>query len=65
MLPVDRRGLQYEPLFDAAERISPLAWQHVNFRGRYRFDTNLRLLDRAAMADQLATSNGHLRREPA
>jgi hypothetical protein len=47
----------------ALYRVSPLAWQHVNFYGRYRFDSDLRPLNLAALAEQLTASNTHLRRK--
>ena len=49
----DHRTLQ------ALERVSPLAWQHINFYGRYRFDSDLRPLNLTAMADQLTATNAH------
>jgi len=44
----------------ALQRVSPLAWQHINFYGRYRFDNDIRPLDLAAMANQLTINNTHL-----
>ena len=38
------------------ERISPLAWQHVNFYGRYQFERDLEPLNFAQLASQIATS---------
>ena len=49
----------------ALERISPLAWQHINFYGRYRFDSDLRPLNLTAIADQFRASNAHLWRKSA
>lgn len=55
----DQRNLQ------ALQRVSPLAWQHINFYGRYRFDSDLRPLNLATMADQLTATNAHLWRKSA
>jgi TnpA family transposase len=38
------------------ERISPVAWQHINFYGRYQFDRDIQPLDLAAMAHQITES---------
>lgn len=38
------------------ERISPIAWQHINFYGRYQFDKDLEPLNLAAMASQITAS---------
>jgi TnpA family transposase len=38
------------------ERISPLAWQHINFYGRYQFDRDIESLNLAAMATQITDS---------
>jgi len=38
---------------EVLHHVSPMAWQHVNFYGRYRFDSDLRPLDLTAMANQL------------
>lgn len=38
------------------ERISPLAWQHINFYGRYQFDREIEPLNMAAMAAHISDS---------
>ncbi|MBT4520665.1 MAG: Tn3 family transposase [Halieaceae bacterium] len=38
------------------DKISPLAWQHVNFYGRYQFDRALESLNFAQMASQITAS---------
>jgi TnpA family transposase len=45
---------------EALKGISPLAWQHVNFYGRYRFDSDLLPIDIPAMAAQLAGTGANL-----
>ncbi|MFT5446565.1 MAG: TnpA family transposase [Gammaproteobacteria bacterium] len=47
---------------DALNRVSPLAWQHVNFYGRYRFDSDLRPINLAAIAEQLTAGTLSLKR---
>ena len=42
---------------DTLQRVTPLAWQHINFYGRYRFDSDLRPLDVAAIAANLAKTD--------
>ncbi len=37
------------------KRVSPLAWQHVNFYGRYQFDSDVPPLDLSAIARRLAS----------
>ena len=41
---------------ETLQRITPLAWQHINFYGRYRFDSDLRPLNLEHSAAQLAKS---------
>ena len=38
------------------ERISPLAWQHINFYGRYQFDRDMEPLNLRAMASKITDS---------
>ncbi len=45
---------------ESRKRISPLAWQHVNFYGRYRFDNDLLPIDLAALATQLTETDANL-----
>ncbi len=45
---------------ESRKRISPLAWQHVNFYGRYRFDNDLMPIDLAALATQLTGTDANL-----
>jgi len=45
---------------ESLKRILLLAWQHVNFYGRYRFDSDLLPIDIAAMATQLAGTGANL-----
>lgn len=45
---------------EALKRISPLAWQHVNFYGRYRFDSDLLPIDLAALATKLTGPDANL-----
>ncbi len=42
---------------DWLAHVAPLAWQHVNFYGRYRFESDLQPIDLRAIATQLAQSN--------
>lgn len=42
---------------DRLAHVAPLAWQHVNFYGRYRFESDLQPIDLRAIATQLAQSN--------
>lgn len=44
-------------ILDTLAHIAPLAWQHVNFYGRYRFESELQPIDLRAVATQLAQSN--------
>jgi len=44
----------------ALKRISPLAWQHVNFYGRYQFDSDLMSIDMAELIAQLAGPDAKL-----
>ena len=45
---------------ESLKRITPLAWQHVNFYGRYRFDSDLLPIDLAALAAQLTGTDANL-----
>ena len=38
---------------EALQRVSPLAWQHVYFYGRYRFDSDLQPINLTALAARL------------
>jgi len=42
---------------DKLQRATPLAWQHINFYGRYRFDSDLRSINLAALAQNLAKTH--------
>jgi len=42
---------------DKLQRVTPLAWQHINFYGRYRFDGDLRPINLAALAGNLAKTD--------
>ncbi|EAQ96687.2 Tn3 family transposase [Congregibacter litoralis] len=42
---------------DTLQRVTPLAWQHINFYGRYRFDEDLRPVNLAQMAKNLAKTD--------
>jgi len=42
---------------DTLQRVTPLAWQHINFYGRYRFEGDLRPIDIAKMVAELAQSD--------
>lgn len=42
---------------DTLQRVTPLAWQHINFYGRYRFDGDLRPIDLVKVAAELAKSD--------
>lgn len=44
-------------LIDTLQRVTPLAWQHINFYGRYRFDGDLRPFDLTKRAAELAKSD--------
>ncbi len=57
------QSLEKHPNKAAAEslkRITPLAWQHVNFYGRYQFDSDLLPIDLAALAAQLTGTDANL-----
>ena len=42
---------------DILQRVTPLAWQHINFYGRYRFDSDLRPINLAELAQHLAKTD--------
>lgn len=44
----------------ALKRISPLAWQHVNFYGRYQFDSDLMSINMAELIAQLVGPDAKL-----
>jgi TnpA family transposase/CheY-like chemotaxis protein len=50
---------------EALKRVSPLAWQHVNFYGRYRFDNDILPINLTALAIRLASESAFLRRSSA
>lgn len=45
------------PAIDTLQRVTPLAWQHINFYGKYRFDGDFKPIDLAAVAAELARSD--------
>jgi hypothetical protein len=45
------------PAIDTLRRVTPLAWQHINFYGRYRFDGDLKPINLTEMAAELAKSD--------
>jgi TnpA family transposase len=42
----------------ALEQISPVAWQHINFHGRYEFTKSLQPIDIEAIVQELVTRSG-------
>jgi hypothetical protein len=38
---------------DTPQRVTPLAWQRINLYGRYRFDSDLRLINLAVLVQNL------------
>ena len=42
---------------DTLQRVTPLARQHINFYGKYRFDSDLRRINLAALAQNLAKTD--------
>ncbi|MGB5835218.1 MAG: Tn3 family transposase, partial [Thiohalocapsa sp.] len=42
---------------DRLQHVTPLAWQHINFYGRYRFDSDLQPINLAQIASDLAKSD--------
>jgi TnpA family transposase len=40
------------------ERISPVAWQHINFHGRYEFTKSIQPIDIEAIVQELAARSG-------
>ena len=52
-------------LVESLQRVTPIAWQHINCYGRYRFDSDLRLINLAEMASQLANSSIKRRQQTA
>ena len=49
----------YQPAIEILQRVTPLAWQHINFYGRYRFEGDLRSFNIAKMAAELAQSDSN------
>ena len=40
------------------EQISPVAWQHINFHGRYEFTKSIQPIDMEAIVQELVTRSG-------
>jgi len=40
---------------EVLKRVSPVAWQHINFYGRYQFDENFTPIDLERLRQQLST----------
>jgi hypothetical protein len=40
---------------EVLEHVSPVAWQHINFYGRYQFDDDFTPLDLERLRQQLST----------
>ena len=40
---------------EVIKRVSPVAWQHINFYGRYQFDENFTPIDLDQLRQQLST----------
>ncbi len=50
---LERRG---EPASaEILKRVSPVAWQHINFYGRYQFDADFTPIDFAWLREQLSS----------
>ena len=45
---------------DTLQRVTPLDWQHINFYGRYRFDGDLRPINIAKLARNIARSDAKI-----
>ncbi|MGB5834815.1 MAG: Tn3 family transposase, partial [Thiohalocapsa sp.] len=50
---LERRG-EIGPA-ETLKRVSPVAWQHINFYGRYQFDEDLVPLDFEQLRQQLSS----------
>jgi hypothetical protein len=42
------------------EQISPVAWQHINFHGRYEFTKSIQPIDIEAIVQELAARSGSI-----
>jgi hypothetical protein len=40
---------------EVLKRVSPVAWQHINFYGRYQFDEDFTPIDLERLRQQLST----------
>ena len=40
---------------EVLKRVSPVAWQHINFYGRYQFDADFAPIDFARLRQQLSS----------
>ena len=40
---------------EVIKRVSPVAWQHINFYGRYQFDADFTPIDFARLREQLSS----------
>ncbi len=40
---------------EVIKRVSPVAWQHINFYGRYQFDADFTPVDFARLRQQLSS----------
>jgi hypothetical protein len=40
------------------EQISPAAWQHINFNGRYEFNESVQTIDIEAIVQELVVRSG-------
>ena len=42
----------------ALEKVSPVAWQHINFYGRYEFTKSVQVIDIEAIVQELVRNSG-------
>ncbi len=42
----------------ALEKVSPVAWQHINFYGRYEFTKSVQVIDIEAIVQELVCNSG-------
>jgi hypothetical protein len=42
---------------DIFKRVSPVAWQHINFYGRYQFDDDFTPIDFTRLRQQLSSED--------
>ena len=40
---------------EVLKRVTPVAWQHINFYGRYQFDADFAPIDFAQLQEQLSS----------